>query len=672
MLGDLLQEELSEAHLGLPAAARAHLDRFRTYVHGFYTTRFGSFPPVSSNKKCGTIFDPTVYRTMQADFAALYEYLVDFSFTPDLSSRTTQGGLCALQLVQEFDCRHKFLSLPHPVPLLPDPIKPTESRKRSSIAWLVGGPAFREAKGRPNQRLLSYAALMKATNHSNPSVLRNRLVVAYRQFEEDSLFTAHKAESSERLGVSPADARKVRWLFVYAVYQTLLSCAESQSKLNFDSDGLAYHLNVSTLITLPWDADGKHFAVTSLEGHAKAKPSSPVRPAERNRTVSPIPLLPPILSPTEKIGQSHGLNIKPDVDYFALTHPKAESSPTETFPSGGLSDGFSEASRATTLTRGMSIRKPLSRFCSVSSQKLSINTSPTNSVGRAAKSTRGHIYHEIIVHGYGNGTHEVSNVSAETSPVHEDQVQPVSPMSSTQTDRTATRSDSLSSKSSYRSAQSRSSVGPSDFSSTPTSPMLPAWKQLGQGQSETTESIADSATLYEDSLGDKPSYTDLKTVSTTALTRSSSLRKMAQSMYSNDDMLLASSVAEPPPLPRKSSKRGSKSNTGANGRWSMLNISAALHIAEMDDSGSDYASDDETEAGSALHPRPLRIHKTTTLLERETIRAKPSVIMELAEIEEPLQIPDDWEQNLQSNGLVPASPCLWEQFDDLGGLQPMQ
>lgn len=730
MLSDLLREEFSEAHLGLSAAERDHLNRFRTYVHGFYATRLGSWPPRASDQKCRTIFKPEVYRLMSADFGALYEYLVDKDYTIDGRSHTAQGGLCTLQLVHEFDCRHKFASLPHPLPLLPQPVKNADSRKRRSISWLMGGPNSKDAKGRPNQHLLSYASLMKATNHSQVEVLKNRLVVAYRQFEEESLATLHKAEFTERISFGPADARKVRWLFIYAVYQTLLSCAETPGKVHSNND-LAYHLNVSTPVVLPWGVESDLFDLSGLDGQdtAKSLPSK-ARPAEqqRKRTVSPIPLLPPTSAPTEAEKHFNGLDIKPDIDYHALTHAKPPPPPPKDDDSGAHGAGGDRPGgiqRSISLTKSMSLRMPLSRFRSTSSNKSrELTTESVKSLSRK------HIYHEIMVHGYGNGTHEVSDASSDASSSRTHGTQPNSPKLSVST---ASRSHSTSSNSSYQSAHSRSSAHsksstrscgvPSDFSSTPTSPLSNTWKQQ-----ETNESIADSSTLYEQSLGGKPSYTDLKQLQINTNVnnlenhpavaippRSSSQRKTIRSMYSNDDMLAASSVNAPPPLPRKSSKRltrttsvsvtasasaSASADAKQQKRWSMVEISAALRVASdsdpsssssTDDSASDYGSDVQSD-GSVLHPRPLRIQKVATPVEPKhpaspipvsPMAEKQAAAAEAAEAEDVLtSLPvspmsssaaatDVWEQSLRSGMIPPAPPCAWEQFYDLGGLQPM-
>ncbi|KAK7697121.1 hypothetical protein SLS64_013865 [Diaporthe eres] len=221
MLGDLLETELSEAHLGLSTGARAHLDRFRNYIQGFYTTKLGHFPPPPAQGGHSTVFKPDLYNTLKADFEALYEYLVDERFTTAGNSPfEAQGGLCTLQSVQAFDSRNKFSPLEHPLPLLPETPRSKESRRMSMPWQLVAAARAGDGKLRPDQRLVVHAALMKATNHTKVHLMENRLVLAYRQFEETSVLTPHKADrAKEDLDVlpdikeasKPMPSLKVKW-----------------------------------------------------------------------------------------------------------------------------------------------------------------------------------------------------------------------------------------------------------------------------------------------------------------------------------------------------------------------------------------------------------------------------------------------------------------------------
>ncbi|CAK7217995.1 hypothetical protein SCUCBS95973_003340 [Sporothrix curviconia] len=301
MLSNLLEEQLSEAHLGLPEPARAHLERFRTYVQGFYASRLGYYPPASMDSR-STIFEPHVYRVLADDFRALYEFLVDESFTADVTGPTlAQGGFCVLQSVKAFDERHGFTSLEHPLPLLPElaaqpaasiaattanavtSSPPSSSAKRGGMSrrmsWLGGKKLDRlllprAEKLKPDTRLVANAALLKASNKSRSDLWRNEFVTAYRQFEEDSVFKPYKADRMEK--ISMIDARKVRWILVYAVHQTLQHCFLPPPAEVNGAGAVAYHMSISPKYLPTWQ-DGCEATQTSSPA-ATASPASPMLP----------------------------------------------------------------------------------------------------------------------------------------------------------------------------------------------------------------------------------------------------------------------------------------------------------------------------------------------------------------------------------------------------------
>ncbi|CAN8097559.1 unnamed protein product [Discula destructiva] len=631
MLGDLLDEELSEAHLGLSAGARAHLDRFRAYMRNFYATRFGNFPPPPADSKCSTIYRPDVYRSMKADFDALYHYLVDKAFTTtDNAPSVAQGGLCALQSVHEFDLRHKFTPLDHPLPLFPAPIKMKESRRRRSMPWFMGGVrGSREGKLRPDQRLGAHAALMRATNHTDISLLDNALVMAYREFEERSIMTPPKGAE---LGVSPGDARKVRWLFIYAMYQTLRSCADTPAGIRYTSN-VNYHLGISTQGLPPWQDRIRTSASFGGQGTSSARPGLP----ERGRSIGAVPLLSPIVLLSQDSSE-----IKPDIDYFALTHQEARETPL--YGRGAKGEGGLNSlprSRSQSSTRNMSLRRSLSifRHSAQKSAPASSNSSPPSRNGRKS------LYHEIIVHGYGNGTNSVVDVSAENPTTRSSP-----PLTVKTTGLTASRSASTSSNSSFSSSAvsaSSSTAAPSLLSTTPTTlgePHTPTTssRQTSDIWKSTNTLVPLDAEAIEKVDGEKPA---------TAVVCTLPRQKSIRIRYSNDDML---HDAAPPPLPRRSSKRymrggasvttkpaaGSVASTAPpNKRWSMLDVSASLR-----------ENDSESESEDELQPVPLRIRKASD--------ADADVFRES----------DEWERRVQTANDV-SPPCAWEQYADLGGLR---
>lgn len=290
-LRSFLEDDLSESNIGLTAGGRAHLERFRTFLLAFYAHRLGYYPPSPVDTRNG-MWDPEVYRVMRADFAALYEFLVDRTFTvADSASIRGQGGICVLQSVHAFDVRHRYRPLLHPLPRLPEVATRTAHKRMS---WF--GKA--DNKLRPDQRLIAHAALVKATNGDAPHLARNPLVAAYKVFEEDSLCSQLKFDKIEKL--SQADARKIRWLLIYGVYQTLRSCTDAPPEVTA-TEAVGYSLAIPTADLPPWKEERR--PLLPRTGSAK----------------SPVPSVPLSGASTPSMSSA----IRPDIDYFALAHRDA-------------------------------------------------------------------------------------------------------------------------------------------------------------------------------------------------------------------------------------------------------------------------------------------------------------------------------------------------------------
>lgn len=505
MLSNFLEDALSESHLGLPEPARAHLDRFRTYVQGFYTSRLGYYPPRSLDKR-STIFEPHVYRTLADDFKALYDFLVDESFMADGTTTTptlAQGGFCVLQSVNAFDERHGFTSMQHPLPLLPEvalqtpntgssgstPSSTTKTSGFSRRMSIFGGKTMmgkmdklllsRSEKLKPDARLLANAALLKASNKVRPDLWRNEFVCAYRQFEEDSVFKPYKADRMEK--ISMIDARKVRWILVYAVHQTLQNCFLPPPAEVNGAGAVVYHMSISPKYLPTWD-DGQETAVHG-HGHASTakdsysvspvSPTSPtawstdlLMPADDNAwnndpaqpvrcmSMTALPDAPTMRSLAEIADGGSGIergralspvfDIRPDIDYLGLAN-RGDSSPLDgevvMLPrSRSLTRSLSQKAtfrRSLSLFRGNNgvvttstasptsgptklqkgkqpeTTEPVPALPSMSSKRNSFLQRSLSSksiaekqraVSRERKSSP---YHEIVVHGYGNGTNPV-------------------------------------------------------------------------------------------------------------------------------------------------------------------------------------------------------------------------------------------------------------------------
>ncbi|KAI8245868.1 hypothetical protein K4K57_000580 [Colletotrichum sp. SAR 10_99] len=435
MLKSFLEDELSEANLGLPAGGRAHLDRFRSFVLSFYQTRLGYFPPLSLDSR-STIFDPEIFEILRKDFRAVYDLLVDESFTSDDSSPLlAQGGICAVQSVQSFDERCDYPSLKHPLPLLPE-IDDDKASRRMSLAWLAN--TARGDKLKPDHRLLAHAALIKAMNVRDSELLENDFVRAYRKFEEDSVMPHTKTDKTEK--INPVDARKVRWILIYAVYQVLRNCTSPPLEVR-DSADADYHLAVSTEQLPPWK-NGRGGLKPLLQ-----TPMNFIPNMQRSQSVSQWssenPISPALVSPS--------IVIQPDIDYIAQSRREELLARRQTM---GGAPAVPPRSRSRSLSRNSPFRRTLSIF-----RKHEDEATPT---------PRKASYCEIVVHGYGNGTNAVKKLSNRTIEPPE-----LSPCT------VAPRSFSTSSESSAISEASAGGISYATVDSTapPTSPDAPdkAW-----------------------------------------------------------------------------------------------------------------------------------------------------------------------------------------------------
>ena len=238
-LGTFLDEDLSGSYLGLGVAAQTHLDRFRSWLISFYVGKFGYWPPAPTDGS-GSALPKSIYRSMYFEFRKLYEYLVDpLSSNSIQDNRPADGGLCVLQNIKAFDKRHKYASLPHPLPLVPEVPRSMGRQKSSGFLRVFG---CRQAKY--DRRATALAALSAATNRDNLAVIECPLVREYLYFEKT--WTMKEPET-----VACAEARKVRWILIYAVLQTLICVTRAPREVR-DTEGVSYPMCCQVAGTPPW------------------------------------------------------------------------------------------------------------------------------------------------------------------------------------------------------------------------------------------------------------------------------------------------------------------------------------------------------------------------------------------------------------------------------------
>ena len=365
-LGTFLEEELSGKYMGLPNEALAHLERFRSFLNSFYVQQYGYWPPTPINKR-SAMLSRSVLRSMYFDFRSLYDYLVDSMSTCNFHITTTDGGICTLQNVTAFDRRYKLTSLPHPLPLVPDASVPAMKSRPSTFARLFNGK-----KVRASRKMAHMCALAAATNCEDSTVMESALVREYFRFEREWV-----VKEDEK--ISSPEARKVRWILVYAMLQTLISVTRAPVEVR-DTEGVSYPLCCQTAGTPPWKTESMGASATSLQTRASI-PSTTASTSTIDIRPDPDCITPAIVNATRRTiftlstTSTTALPMVPIQPVSPLTVSSAyttqPSTPTSVPPtSKSRSRRSSISSIATTISKRRNLRK------SRSAGNLSLPTPP--------------------------------------------------------------------------------------------------------------------------------------------------------------------------------------------------------------------------------------------------------------------------------------------------------
>ena len=246
-MSDFLEEELSGEYLGLSKEAYAHLERFRSFLHSFYVGQLSYWPPPSVSSD-STAFPQSVYRSLYFEFRNLYDYLVDSRCGTSVDDKfPMDGGMSVYQKVLAFDRKHKYTALPNPLPRVPKvPHSPLPRRafERFKLRF-----AFRR-HGPLDRRITAAAALSAATNHSHAQIMESHLVQEYLHFEKTWTMREQGAQ------FSCAEGRRIRWLLVYSILQTLIHVTKIPTEVR-DTADVSYPLCAQTAGTPPWHQGGK-------------------------------------------------------------------------------------------------------------------------------------------------------------------------------------------------------------------------------------------------------------------------------------------------------------------------------------------------------------------------------------------------------------------------------
>lgn len=429
-VSDFFESDLSGSFLGLSQSPRDHLDRCRSWLHSYHIEQHGFWPPADFEQE---VVQKNVYSVMYSDFKNLYHHLVDADSSDSVADITVSGGICTLQNIQAFDTRHRYQSLPKQLPMLPhepdlDPRSHGLQRRKS---W---NPITRRRADRDKRRALRTQALITASNR-DWTIMDCALVRRFSEYEAEVVI-------DESENISMVDGRKVRWILIYAILQTLISVMQTPKQVR-DVDGITYSLSCQPPSHVPWyEAD------------------------------VPNPIT---------VAQNRQSTIEPDTHYLQSNLNSTDSLPkTARTPSKKSKDArrqslparvSSIASRPST-SQSSSFRRLMSRRNSLADEAPPVPKAPS--------------YCEIVVHGYGNGLNEVemaksdaSHAEIETTPATnnssndtlttikvqtenlEQNVGPQSPQSDKMPALTPTSSASVSRESSNASSNSTWSKGPS-------------------------------------------------------------------------------------------------------------------------------------------------------------------------------------------------------------------
>jgi hypothetical protein len=381
------ENEFSSGFLGLPQAAKDHLDRFRSFLHAYYIEQHGFWPPNRFEEEAVQL---SICKRMYSDFKSLYEHLADTTSSAsnmDAAPGTT-GGVCVLQNVRNFDNRQRLPPLPQPLPRIPSMGNVSVSaleRKQRRNSW---NPIVRHREDKERRNTQRMQALIDSTNRD--WTLMNCVLV--RRFSEFEIETA--VDDLETISLS--DGRKVRWIVVYAILQFLQSITQAPEQVR-NTDGLSYALCCEAPALMPWDTDRGR----SRNGADDLSPIEPDVLHSHTNTAPPSPgaNMTRTLSMTSLISLSSG-SVKRSSSAASTVKERRKTI-------GGENIGRSP-SRKSSKSRSSSLR----RFVSVKNGELDKDIP---AVPKLKQPTKRASFCEIYVPGYGNGLNSVQKTESVTA-----------------------------------------------------------------------------------------------------------------------------------------------------------------------------------------------------------------------------------------------------------------
>ena len=258
-----LEDDFSQA-LTDPGAS-SHMERFRSFLYTFYVAKYGYWPPMKA-KKTKSPFPKALYTSMYFEFRKLYEYLVDSNTTKSDPGNVSVGGPNVFQILKTFDKKSKYTALPAYSPLTPE-IPHHLCQKPQGFSKL-----FESKQSKADRKTARFSALTAATNPADLSASDCALVREYLRFEKTCAL-------DEEDKLSCADARKVRWILIYGMLQTLISVTRAPVEVR-DTEGVSYPLCCQIAGTPPWQVSKPQLPISKKLSikTSKSQPTTPIEP----------------------------------------------------------------------------------------------------------------------------------------------------------------------------------------------------------------------------------------------------------------------------------------------------------------------------------------------------------------------------------------------------------
>ncbi|KAF1982548.1 hypothetical protein K402DRAFT_424477 [Aulographum hederae CBS 113979] len=242
---------------------------FQEFFLDFYQREYRRWPPpVLVN---GRWLSRDIVQRLQADFGAIYDYLVDRNAVWDateerstrkweiVSERPRSGGFTAdcsdipiTDMLVAFDYKHGYKHIPHPFPLLPESTGPAPKEEKTKKSFLSG---FRKMKPvaapkDPKEQIQMSRAFHRATNikRFGTSLEDNKIIDELIKYEKSFHLSTEMNPQSARLG---------RWILLYGVLQILSTVSVDMTGLKY-TKGCRYFLSCSLDGCPPWRVPGRN------------------------------------------------------------------------------------------------------------------------------------------------------------------------------------------------------------------------------------------------------------------------------------------------------------------------------------------------------------------------------------------------------------------------------